>query len=855
MEGPGTIYLIDGSSYVYRAFYAMRNLSTSHGLPTNAVYILCRMLLRLLKDMDPSHVCFVLDSKGPTVRHERYEEYKATRQRMPEALAVQFPYILEAVEALGIPVIQKEGLEADDIIASLCRKFKHRSRVCIVSGDKDLMQLVDDGVTVWDTLKDERFDAEAVRAKYGVDPAFMADLLAVMGDSSDNVPGIRGVGEKGARELVKRFGHLEDILANASSIENPRVRTAVQDGSESARLSLELVRLDGDAELDLDLGDIARRDMDRDRLTKLFTELEFKNLLAQVAPQAAKQACAFTGSIAYTCRPEVEGDAGFYVLGNRCSAVCTHGAAAVCLDETACLDALGSPNGTLVMHDAKESVATALARGMEVKARIFDTMLAEYCCDAATGQTTLEDLARRHLGVDMAGPKDLFGSGRSAKSIPDIPRDDLGSFLAGHASCLLGLRDALAARMADAGVERLFGEIETPLMHVLAHMEASGVLVDTSVLEGIGREIEQRLAELERRIHRLAGRPFNINSPKQLGEVLFTELGLPAVKKTKTGLSTDSAVLEALAGRHELPDAVLTWRMLSKLKNTYVDTLPAMIDPLTGRVHTRFNQAVTATGRISSSDPNLQNIPIRTDVGRRIREAFRAPEGFSVMSADYSQIELRILAHVTRDPLLVESFEKGLDIHTRTASEIFGTPLDRVTENERRQAKTINFGIIYGMGPHKLSGELGIRREVAKRYIDSYLERYGGVRAYMEDITRSAQSNGYVTTLMGRRRSIPEISSRNFNEREAARRVAINTPIQGSAADIIKLAMVRIHSRLSSMRSRMILQVHDELVFEAAREELDELREMVRHEMENAYPLIVPVHVDIGVGENWAEAH
>ncbi|HPP80465.1 MAG TPA: DNA polymerase I, partial [Deltaproteobacteria bacterium] len=829
-----TVYLIDGSSYVYRAFYAMRDLSTSTGLPTNAVYILCRMLLKLIKDKNPSHICFVLDSKGPTVRHERYEAYKATRQKMPEALAVQFPYILEAVEAMGIPIVMKEGLEADDVIATAARRFKASSAVCIVSGDKDLMQLVDDDVTVWDTLKDARYDKDAVRARFGVDPAYIPDLLAVMGDSSDNVPGIRGIGEKGARDLVARFGHLEDIIENALSIDNPRIAKAVSQGADDARLSLELVRLDRDCELDLELAHIERRPMDLERLNKLFAELEFRGLLDGMSPGLAKTTPSFGGTIEFGCLPLARGEAGFYVLGLRCSALVCAGGATVCTDPRACLDALRSPDALLVMHNAKEAVAEALMRGIEVKAATFDTMLAEYCCDASSGQSSLEDLAKVYLGEVLPGPKDLLGSGKTAQDPEMIPREELGRFLASHAACLPPLRRAIEERMAALGVDRLFATIETPLSTVLAHMEATGMYVDVSILGAIARELDAELGLMETRIHELAGKPFNINSPKQLAEILFADLRLPVVKKTKTGPSTDSAVLEALAARHELPAAILNWRTLAKLKNTYVDTLPTMINPATGRLHTRFNQAVTATGRISSSEPNLQNIPIRTGTGRRIREAFRAPEGFVIMSADYSQIELRILAHITKDPLLVESFEQDLDIHAKTASEIFGTPLAQVTENERRQAKTINFGIIYGMGPHKLAGELQIKRDVAKRYIENYLARYPGVRAYMEDIVREAQEKGFVTTLMGRRRSIPEISSRNFNEREAARRIAINTPIQGSAADIIKLAMVRIHNRMQGMHSRMILQVHDELVFEVALEEIDEVKALVKHEMEHA---------------------
>jgi len=855
MTGDREIFLVDGSSYIYRAFYAMRDLTTSSGLPTNAVYILSRMLLKLIKDRRPAYLCFVLDSRGPTERHGKFAQYKATRQKMPEALAVQFPYILEAVEAFGIPMLSKEGLEADDIIATAARRFKHEARVFIISGDKDLMQLVDERVSVWDTLKDKLYDRSAVYEKYGVYPEYMADLLAIMGDSSDNIPGVPGIGEKGAKELVGSLGHVDRIIENAGAIESRRTREAILKNTDMAMLSLDLVRLDRDVDMEMDYRDLAVKDMDRPRLARLFGELEFRTLAEEVAGDAPREKPAFAGRIEHACNPALSGEAGFHVLQGVFSAVCRGETAFVCMDRDSCLDVLKNPHARLAVHDAKEALVAARRRGVEVKARVFDTMLAAYCCDAATGQTALEDLAKLYLEKDLERPRDLLGSGKNAQAAGDLDGEEVGVYLAAHAESLVPLRHALSGRMADLGVDRLFEEVETPLLEVLADMEATGVLVDPDLLGKISTEIDIQLGGMEQKVYALAGRPFNINSPKQLGEILFIDLQLPVVKKTKTGYSTDSGVLEALAPRHELPAMILDWRMLTKLKNTYVDTLPAMIDPATGRVHTRFNQAVTATGRISSSEPNLQNIPIRTDMGRRIRQAFRAPQGFTILSADYSQIELRILAHITKDPVLMESFEKGLDIHTRTAAEIFGLSLDEVTESHRRQAKTINFGIMYGMGPHKLSGELGIRRDVAKRYIDNYLAKYPGVRAYMDGIALSAEREGFVTTIMGRRRSIPEIASHNFNEREGARRIAINTPIQGSAADIIKLAMVKIHARLADMKSRMILQVHDELVFEVAHDEIEQVKGFVKHEMENAYPLLVPVHVDIGTGSSWAEAH
>jgi DNA polymerase-1 len=537
------------------------------------------------------------------------------------------------------------------------------------------------------------------------------------------------------------------------------------------------------------------------------------------------------------------------------SAVAKDDVSTVCLETDVCLEQLRNPGALVCMHDAKQAIVAALMRGMDIHAAVFDTMLAAYCIDSINSQVGLEDLAKAYLGKDIPGLSDLLGSGRGARDIAEIDREILGGYLASHASVLAPLKERLSERMAEVGVSRMFNEIEIPLTTVLSRLEACGVLVDTAGLQQISSEITGLLKGMEAGIFAMAGEEFNINSPKQLGVILFEKLGLPAAKKTKTGYSTDSKVLESLASKHDLPALILEYRMFAKLKNTYVDALPSMIDPRTGRIHTRFNQALTATGRISSSEPNLQNIPVRSEMGRRIRQAFIAPEGFRILSADYSQIELRILAHITGDEALRQAFLHGIDIHTKTASEIFGVPLQEVAENHRRTAKTINFGIMYGMGPHKLSQELGIRRDTAKAYIDSYLAKYPGVREYTESIALKAEQDGFVTTLLGRRRSIPEIRSSNFNEREAGRRIAINTPIQGTAADIIKIAMVRIFERLKDFRSRMVLQVHDELVFEAAEDEIEALSAMVRQEMEHAYELDVPVRVDIGMGKNWALAH
>ncbi|HPJ93281.1 MAG TPA: DNA polymerase I [Deltaproteobacteria bacterium] len=856
MTEQGNLYLIDGSSYVYRAFYAMRNLSTSKGMPTNAIYIFSRMLLKLLKDKDPQHICFVLDSRGPTHRHAMYKDYKATRQKMPEDLQIQIPYIIDIVQAMGIPLVQIEGLEADDIIASLARRYESDFRVVIISGDKDLMQLVNEKTSVWDTLKDTTYDRDAVKEKYGVYPEYIADLLAIMGDSSDNIPGIPGIGAKGATSLINSFGHLQEIIDNTGQIKSAKQKSAIEENQEHALLGYELVRLDKDVEVGITPETFCKQDMDTQKLTGLFGDLEFKGLLAEISqgePVDVRQ--GHDGTIEYTLKKDLSGEAGMYVIPGTGSSVFQENISYVCLDPRTYLDPLKNPGLNLCMHDAKRSLVAAKRDGIEIRAGINDTMLAAYCIDAASGTSSLEDLSRAHLDRVLHTEKELSGTGRNARGMDQIEESVLAGHLASHAQVLVPLQEILSREMKQLGVDGIYFDIEIPLTGVLADLEDVGVLIDVDVLSDISREITFHLDAMEKQIFAMAGKTFNINSPKQLGVILFEDLSLPVVKKTKTGYSTDSKVLEALATRHELPALILDYRTFSKLKSTYVDALPSMIDPVTGRIHTLFNQAITATGRISSSEPNLQNIPIRTEMGRRIRQAFVAPEGFAILSADYSQIELRILAHISKDETLKNSFVQGVDIHARTAAEVFDTPLEMVTEDQRRQAKTINFGIIYGMGPHKLSQELGIKRDVAKRYIENYLAKYPGVNGYMESIYNKASKDGFVTTIMGRRRTIPQINSDNFNEREGARRIAINTPIQGSAADIIKIAMVKIHEKIRTMKSRMILQVHDELVFEAALDEIEELRELVRYEMENAIALSVPTRVDIGVGKNWAEAH
>lgn len=859
------IYLIDGSSYIYRAFYAMRNLSTSSGMPTNALYIITRMLLKLLNDAAPEYICFVQDTKGPTHRHERYEAYKANRQKMPEDLQTQIPHIQRTIDALGIPCLAKQGMEADDLIATLARGFSTRMEIVIISGDKDLMQLVGDRVRVWDTLKDRVYDPAAVKAKYGVAPEYIADLLALMGDKSDNVPGVAGVGQKGAVQLITQMGHLDNIIQHRDKITSARQKKAIDDNINDALLSYELVRLDKDTATGVGLDDFRLKPKDDKTLARIFEEMEFFALAKTFSTDTPRGHGLVIEKITYTCNPDITAGAGIYLVPGLGYAINNGHQNSVCLDP----DENPGITGTrppIIMHDAKQAIVSRLKKDSRAAASrpdclipdtsgIFDTMLAAYCIDAANGNTQLETLAKRHLGLDLETLKDLLGSGRKAVDPDTIEKEKRGAFLAAHAQILKPLKKQMAERMEAAQVTNVYSDIEIPLMGVLASMEVAGVGIDTSILSGMSAEMGEKLTVLEEKIYHLSGRSFNIHSPKQLGIILFDEVGLPVIKKTRTGYSTDNSVLETLAKDHELPGAIIEYRSISKLKNTYVDALPRMIDPWTKRIHSHFNQAATATGRISSSDPNLQNIPVRTIEGRRIREAFLASSGYCILSADYSQIELRVLAHITGDPALVDAFEQDMDIHAGTASEIFGIALDEVDQGQRRAAKIINFGIMYGMGPHRLSKELGIGQKTAKAYIENYLARYPGVKQYMEDVTARASQNGYVSTMMGRRRGIKGINSQNFNEGQAAKRIAVNTPIQGSAADIIKLAMIQIDRKIEAMKARMIIQVHDELLFEVPTAEVETLEALVKNEMETVTSLRVPLKVDIGIGENWAQAH
>ncbi|APG24310.1 DNA polymerase I [Syntrophotalea acetylenica] len=884
------IYLIDGSSYIYRAYYAIRQLSNSRGMATNAVFGFTNMLLKVVREERPDHLAVVFDAKGPSFRKDIYPQYKANRSAMPEDLQSQIPLIKQVVRAFKMPALELAGYEADDIIATLARRFAERGmEVTVVTGDKDLMQIVNEQVRLLDTMKDQVTGLAEVAQRFGGAPDKVVEVQSLAGDSSDNVPGVPGIGEKTARDLILQFGTLENLLANIDQVSGKKRQENLRQFADQARLSRQLVTLVDDLPLAVDYDNFSLDEPDREALTALFKELEFHKLLQEFSSDerasgekyravlsgaqldalvdSLKKAARFAFDTETTSLDAVRADLvglsfairpgeGWYIpLGHR------YPGAPEQLDRDLVLEKLrpllADPQLAKVAQNAKYDMLALRRAGVEVAGLSCDTMVASYLATPAAKSHGLDTLAADLLGYRTISYAEVTGTGKNRIGFAEVAVEKATVYATEDADITLRLADKLEPLLLETHQDALFREVELPLVTVLADMEWQGVRIDAGFLKGLSADMEVRLADLEQEIHQMAGRAFNVSSPRQLGEVLFEELKLPRGKKTKTGWSTDVEVLSQLAEEHAIAARVLDFRSLAKLKNTYCDALPRLIHPETGRIHTSFNQAVTATGRLSSSDPNLQNIPIRTEEGRRIREAFVPAEGNVLLAADYSQVELRILAHMADEPALKESFARGEDIHSRTASEIFGVFLEMVTPEMRRQAKTINFGVLYGMSAFGLAKALGIGRAEAQTYIDNYFSRYPKVLEFMEAKKSEAREKLYVTTLLGRRCAVPEITSKNGVMRGYAERNAINYPIQGSAADIIKVAMVRIFRELQQQRlqARMVLQVHDELIFDVPTAEQAAMEKLVRREMEQAASLDVPLLVDLGVGRSWSEAH
>jgi DNA polymerase-1 len=876
---PAEVFLLDGTALAYRAHFAFqsRPLTTSSGVETSAVFGFVLTLIQILKQ-NPRYLAVVFDLPGPTFRHERYAEYKANRPPTPEPLIEQLGKIREVTEALGVQVVEKEGFEADDIIATLAKQGQAEGlETVIVSADKDLLQMVGEGVTAYQPGAGRRpashLDVGGVETKMGVRPEQVVDLLALMGDSSDNVPGVPGIGAKTAGKLIKEFGNMEGVYRNLEKVKPDRIRKALEEHRDDAYLSRELVALKTDVELDVTVDDLEPAERDRARLESLFRELEFLKLLAQVVPaeettpaervvagdkaDAKSIADLLSGmdTVAVDVDPG-EGPGGdprsihFATTDDRVFSVDLEGDGGGSLEDFRSILEGDEPG---IWAVSSKNLAKILARSEILLGGVdFDIELAAYLLNPGRPRD-LATLCAQYLG---RLPEGVEPEGKQGTlNLPFGAPPETG---ATRASIVAQLVPVLRPLLADQDLTALYEDIEIPLAQVLARMEMAGVEVDAEFLRGMSDRLAKDIGRIEEQVHKAVGEEFNLASPQQLKHVLFDTLGLKPGKRTKTGYSTDSSVLETLADEHEVPRLVLEHRHLAKLKSTYLDALPAMINPETGRIHTTFHQSVTITGRLSSSDPNLQNIPMRTELGRELRKAFvsRGPD-WRVYSVDYSQIELRIVAHLSGDPGLVQAFGRGEDIHRATAATVTGVALDQVTPQARDRAKAVNFGIIYGMGPRALGKNVGISLSEAKAFIEDYFESYPGVKAFIDETIEDARRAGYVTTLFGRRRYLPELESESPRDRAFGERTAVNTRVQGTAADIIKRAMVEIDRRIRSeeLAARMILQVHDELVFDVPVEEMDALRAIVTEEMVAAAPLDVPVEVQGGQGMSWYEAH
>ncbi|MCF8061377.1 MAG: DNA polymerase I [Deltaproteobacteria bacterium] len=894
MSESKAIYLVDGSSYIHRAYHAIRNLANSSGLPTNAVYGFVRMLLKLMKDETPEYLAVVFDAKGKTFRHHIYEDYKANRPPAPDDLVAQIPYIKRIVRGLNVKMLEKEGFEADDLIGTLARRAGEQGcRVVVVTGDKDFRQIVSPQISLWDSMRDKTTDYEAFKSGYeGLEPGQIVDLMGLAGDSSDNIPGVRGVGEKTALTLIREHGSMEGVYEDLDGIKQKKLKENLTRYREEAFLSRRLVTIDCHVPLEVGLEDLEVGDPDAEDLAVVFQELEFRELWDQFAPETNTcsrnvRLCSAEEALEDLVR-EIR-EAGRVSLDTETTSRNPHEADLVgisfsCREGSAAYVPVGheglGPDRQVTWDCAREILRSVLEdpavekigqnikydalvfrrHGVDLQGIRFDTMVASYVINPGLRQHNLDALAQHYFNIRTIAYHDVVGRGKQEIPFSRVSPERASEYACEDAEVTLRLMEVLGRQLEEDGNHELFFNLEMPLLPVLVDMEAAGVRVDADVFRRMSERFCDELERIQAAIFEEAGMEFNLNSPQQLGFVLFEKLGLPTQGKTsKTrAYATDIRALRKLAAMaFRIPEMLLTYRSLAKLKSTYLDALVKMINPETGRIHTSFNQAVAATGRLSSSNPNLQNIPIRSPEGRDIRKGFVAEPGHLLLSADYSQIELRVFAHYSGDPALIEAFQRDEDVHERTARELFEPEEGRPTPEMRRVAKTINFGIIYGMGANKLGDQLGVDYKTAKGYIEAYYRKHEGVLRFREAMIERARKEGYVTTLFNRRRYLPDIHHKNHFVRGEAERMAVNTPIQGTAADLIKKAMIRIHRRLEEegLEAGMILQVHDELVFELPEGELDTVRRLVCDEMEGVHELDVPLKVDMGTGRNWAEAH
>ena len=889
-----TLYLIDGSSYIFRAFFGVRQqLSTSNGFPTNALYGFINMLQKVIRDEKPDYLVVAFDSPDKTFRHKIYPNYKANRDAPPEELSRQFPYFEPLVKAYGLSSIRRPGFEADDIIGTLAKKGQQKGLdIVIVSGDKDMMQLISPHIYMLDTMKNKKFMDKEVVEKFGVQADKVVEVMGLMGDSSDHIPGVKGVGPKTAAELIRKFGSIESLYKRIDEVEKKNLKEKLERDKENAFMSRELVSIDTEMDLEFNSDLMILGKIDSVKLKKMFEEFEFvsflegmqdgtanslevdrseyKTILTEksfndlIESLAKKKSFAF--DVETTSKRPVwarlvgisfsfnDGNAFYLPLAHRYLGAPEQLEFEVVREKLK--QVFEDKSIKKCGHNIKYDLIVMSNEGIALDGVDFDTMIASYLLNPSSRGHGLDALTMEYFGHKNLTYKEMTGTGSKEIGFDEVEVGRATEYAAEDSDMTWRLKGKLQPQLKDSTL-KLYKEIELPLLEVLAEIELNGVYIDRKHLTELSSKIDKKLLRLEKDIYVLADEQFNINSPKQLSVILFEKLKLPVVKKTKTGYSTDVSVLGQLALKHKLPEQVLSYRQLAKLKSTYVDALPGEIFKNTGRVHTSFNQTVAATGRLSSSNPNLQNIPIRSDMGKEIRKAFTAEEDNMLLSADYSQIELRILAHLSKDKALKRAFDKGEDVHARTAADIFGGSIGQVDEKSRRMAKAVNFGIIYGLSAFGLSRQLNISRRDAQDFIDQYFSLYSSVKDFMGNTIAEARECGYTLTMFHRRRYLPDLKSDNRQVRESAERIAINSPIQGSAADLIKVAMIRLSRNLKKIKlnSKMILQVHDELLFECPVQEKKEIESLVRKEMEGAYSLSVPLVVDIGWGKNWNEAH
>ncbi len=895
------IVLIDANALIHRAFHALPSLTTVSGEQVNAVYGFTSTLLKVLKDIKPKYILAAFDLKGPTFRHKLYKEYKATRIKAPQELYDQIPRIKELVRAFNVPILQKRGFEADDIIGTISKKIEKKKdlKSVIVTGDLDVLQLVDSNTEVYtfkrgisDTFI---YNTKEIKRRFGISPAQLVDFKALRGDPSDNIPGVKGIGEKTAAKLIQKYGSIEEVYRNLNKIKPISLKEKLKEGKENAFLSKKLVKIRQNIPLKFELKKCTLRDYDRNHVVKLLQELGFKSLLSRI-PETERKSKLIQKDLFHLKKTKLPENYKLIQSEKELKklVVTLKKQRGFVLDtETSDLDVrhtefLGisfsfrekqafyvdlTPNREKFLkilkpvlqnprilksgHNLKFDIKVLRQNNINLKGIFFDTMLASYLLNPGSRAHDLDSLAFSELGYEMIKIDELIGKGKDQISLKDVELEKIVLYSCEDADITLRLKNILEKRIRKEGLDKVFFGIEMPLLWVLADMELTGVKIDSNFLKKLSTKVKRQIKSLERRIYKIAGTEFNVNSTQQLSEILFSRLKINSkdIKRTQTGYSTAASELEKLRGKHRIVDLIFEHRELSKLNNTYLEALPELVDEKTGRVYTNFNQTITATGRLSSSEPNLQNIPIRTDLGNDIRKSFIAEEGNELLSADYSQIELRIAAHIAKDKKMRESFLKGEDIHSRTAAEIFNIPLQKVTPEMRRSAKTLNFGILYGMGMKSFASSARVSQEKAREFFEEYKKDYQGIMSYVENVVKSSRKFGYVKTIFGRKRPLPDINAERQMIRAAAERMAINTPIQGTAADIIKLAMIKIHNKIIKKNPdiKMILQVHDELVFEIPKIKLEFYAKEIKSIMENICKLSVPLRVDLFSGKNWGE--